>query len=281
MTMLNNRIIFKDNTVLNDVSVNLNEFRLSNVTLPIVAAQDSLYIGSELPFNHRYFHVGTANTAASVISVAIWDGTEWEPAVDVLDQTAVGGKTFSQSGIISWSPDRNGSGWGLEDTTEDISALSTLKIYDLYWAKFTFSADLSLTTALKYVGHKFSRDEQLAGIYPELALSATMAQFESGKTTWDEQHIKASEIVVRDLIRKYKASSVNQVMNWESYSGASLHQLAAIVFRAFGDDYQDQLDQALKDYKIAFNIESTQLDKNKNGKLDRSERTPVTGIVRR
>lgn len=281
MTMLNNRVIFKNNTALTDISVGVNEFRTTSDVIDIVALQDAIYIGSELPFNHRYINLGVVSDTTSVISAKIWDGNEWDPVVDLIDQTSVGGKTFAQSGIISWAPDKDESGWGLADSTEEVTDLTTLKIYDLYWLKLTFSADLKATTALRYIGHKFSTDQQLAAIYPELYLSTTMGQFETGKTTWDEQHIKASEIVVRDLIRKFKASSGNQVMNWEYYSEASIHQMAAIVYRAFGNDYQDELAQALKDYKIAFNIESTQIDRNKDGRLERRERTPVTGFFRR
>lgn len=278
--LTNNRIIWKNNTTLTDLSVKLNDYHTGAETVDIVAADDALYIGSDLPFNHRYIEISSANAVTASITVKIWDGSEFVSAVDVIDQTAVSGKTFAQSGIISWVPDRNET-WAREDTSEDIADLSTLKIYKMYWVKLTFSANLTATTALSYVGHRFSNDEDLGSLYPELALSSTMTQFESGKTTWNEQHVAAAEKIINDLRKKNIIWSRNQILNWELFSFASVHQLARIIFNAFGEPFQEKRLQADRDYKEAFEMLQFDTDLDEDGKLDTHEKIQRVGFVRR
>lgn len=279
--LINNRIIWKDNLTLTDLSVKLNNYHSGSQVVDIIAADDAIYIGSDMPFNHRYFEFGVVNTSASVLSVSIWDGTEWEAAVDVVDQTSVAGKTFAQNGIVSWVPDRNGSGWGREETTENIPDVSTLKIYNLYWAKITFSADLLNTTAINFIGHKFSEDEDLAAIYPELNLSATKSQFLSGKTNWNEQHIHAAEAIIKRLREKKIIFSRNQILNWEIFTVPSIHQVASIIYRSFGDDYKDNFEQSNKDFHAAMNLHNFEIDRDLDGKLDPIEKIATAGFFRR
>lgn len=279
--LLNNRVIFKNNTALTDLSVKLNNIHSGTETVDIIALQDALYIGSDLPFNHRYIDVSTANDQASVISVSLWDGAEWVPAVDVIDQTVgSAGKTLSQSGIISWTPDKDES-WMCEDSTEEISDLSTLKIYNMYWAKLSFSSDLKATTALKYVGHKFSNEEDLGGFYPELLKSSVKTAFQSSKTAWTEQLVEAAETIVRDLRKKGIVWSENQVLDWQKFSEASSHKTAEIIWNAFGKNEEDRAEGARKAYKEAFSQQVFNVDKDKDGRLDKSEKMIARGIVRR
>lgn len=285
--LVNSRVIFKDNTVLNDISVAQNDYHSGTSTLAIVALEDNIYIGSDLPWNHRYVDVSSPNAATSTMSAKIWTGSVWEDVVDFVDQTkTTAGVTLSGSGIISFAPDRNGSGWSREETTEDISDLSTLKIYNLYWAKLSFSANLTGTTALRYIGHKFSTDGELGAYYPELVLTATKTQFESGKTDWSAQHVLAAEEVVADLRRKVETSynfrSPNQILGWEMFSKPSIHQVAMIIWRAFGDAYKDNFLDAEKEYYKTLNrlFNGMLIDRDLDGRVAVSERAPVAGFRR-
>lgn len=272
--LVNNRVIHSDNGTLRDLSVALNDLFASNSTLDIVAAQDKIYLGSDLPFNHRHIQVSTPNDQAATISeVAIWNGSEWVPAVDVKDGTAVAGVTLAQSGILSWVTDRE-EGWNREQSTEDIAALSTLKIYDLYWVRLTFSANLKASTALSYVGHKFSNDSQLSGYYPDLNRSATKTAFAAGKTTWDEQAILAAEEIIRDLRKAELIQSPAQIANWEMLQEASVHKTAEIIVSAFGEKYEENRELARKRYEEA--MESLAIlpaiDKDADGHHDDSDK---------
>lgn len=277
--LFNQRIIFDDNGAFSDLSVNLNNVYSGTSTVNLALTTDYLYIGSDLPFNHRYFEVSTANANTATVSVDIWDGNSWNAAVDVIDQTSTGGKTLAQSGYISWTTDRNNT-WGKEATTEDIAALSTYKIYDFYWVRLKVSANLSANTALQYVGHKFANDDDLGGYYPDLVSSTIMDAFETGKTNWNEQHFLAAEELIQDIRRARIAWNANQIISWEQFNLAAVHRVAANIMFAFGDDYKDNRAEALKQYKEAMNLKVFAVDKDEDGRVDESDRREHRGLAR-
>jgi hypothetical protein len=280
--LTNQRIIFNDGGTLVDLSVALNSLYTGNGALPVVAADDALYIGSDLPFNHRWFQIATggANAAAAAIAgVDVWNGNDWQAAVDVIDQTTATNATLAQSGYISWTRDRSGS-WGQEATTEDIPALATLKIYDMYWVRIRFTANLTSSTALSYVGHRFANDADLAGRYPDLNQTAVKTAFAAGKTTWDDQHFLAAEEIIQDIRRKGIAWSPSQILDWQQFNLAAVHKVAQIIMTSFGDDYADNRAQATKDYDLAMNLKVFNVDTNEDGALDEDERRPEAGIYR-
>ena len=241
------RIFHDDNGTLRDLSASMNSLTSGNAALALVASQDKLYIGADAPFNHRYFQMAVVNDQASVASVEIWDGSAWRAAVNVVDETAVSGASLGQSGILSWTPNRH-YGWGLEDTTEDIPALASLKIYGLYWVRITWSADLKATTSIAYCGHKFATDADLETQYPDLAKSATKTAFKAGKTDWNDQHVVAAEAIIRDLKNRQIVWSRNQVLGWEMFNAAAVHKVAEIIMRGFGDDWSDERQAAREAY---------------------------------
>jgi hypothetical protein len=277
----NQRIIFKDGATLRDHSVKLGDYLSGTETLDVVAADDALFIGSDLPFNHRWFEVSSANAAVSAMTIRLWNGSEWKSAVEVIDQTkSTAGATLSTSGIVSWTPDRFQS-WAREESTEDISDLSTLKIYDLYWAKITFSVDLTISTALGFIGQRFSSHADVVSEYPELGDANLIASYKTGKTTWDEQAFAAAEYIVRDLQNKQMVWSKNQIIAWEIFRSASVHKTAEIAFRGLGDNYRDNLVEANRAYKAALDVKFPAVDLNANGRLDNSERTAAMGYFTR
>lgn len=278
----NNRVILSKNGTLTDLSVNASNFLSGTNVINIVAATDKLYLGSDLPFNHRWFEVSVVNALASVPSVKLWNGSEWKAAVDVVDETqSTSGKVFSQSGIISWSPDRDEASWVRQQSTEDIAALTSLRIYDAYWAEMSFSGDLTGTTALGYVGHKFSKDENLFSQYPELENSTLMTAFKAGKTTWNDQTFEAAEYIIQELRSKGVVFSKNQILDWSIFKNASVHKTAEIAFRAFGDDYSDNLMQAKKDFKEAMDLKAFNVDQNANAVQEEKERLRITDYLTR
>jgi len=284
MSFVDNKIIFSDNTVLSDFSVELNDFRTKTATIPVVAADDLLFIGSSLPFNHRWFEVSTVNDQAATISeIAVWDGTEFKDVVQIIDQTLSGGVTLAQSGYISWTTDKDES-WLREDTNQNgefITGLENITIYDLYWARITFSDDLNASTALKFVGHKFANDDDLGGWYPDLNTTDAKTQFETGKTTWDDQHFQAANTIIKDLKAKNVIWSVNQILDWELFNQAAVHKLGEIIFRAFGDDFKDDKRDARNDYTAAMKLSLFNIDRNRNARLSPLEKGLRTGFMSR
>lgn len=281
-----NRVIYNSNGSLEDLSTRLNNFFSQTALLPLVATTDFLYVGSDVPFNHRYFDVSVANDQDSDVGVEIWDGDSWVPVVDVQDlsDANAAGKSLSQSGIIAWTMDKNKS-WVKERSTEDMdgSGLESLKIYNMYWARFSWSDDLKNTTALKYVGHKFSSDEDLGGYYPDLNRATAMASFQSGKTSWKEQHIMAAEEVFKALRSKRELWAASQIFYWEAFTVAACHKVAEIIYSAFGTEYETRKEDAAARFEAELDsILSVGIDKDEDGHIDEEEQSgTIVGLFRR
>ena len=279
--LINNRIIWEDDTTLRDLSKSLNDYFSQTVTFAYTATDDYLYIGADLPFNHRYFDVGAvANAVASTVSVQIWDGDSWNNAVDVIDETAsAAGASLAQDGIIRWSLGRYDT-WCLEQSSEDIPALASLKIYNKYWCRLSWSATLTAGTILNYVGHKFSNDTALAAYYPDLVRTDILDSYSSGKTNWHEQHVLAGEEIISDLIRRDHVWRPEQIMNPEVLERASIHKCAEIIMRGLGNDYATLKEKAGVDYKREMDSVFAQYDSNENGHMDLQERGRLGGLYR-
>lgn len=280
MALSEQRIIHLDNGTPVDLSISLNDAFGETATIGLVAAEDYLVVGSDLPFNHRYFQVSTVNDQASVVSAEIWDGNSWAAAVDIIDYTTVGGVSLARSGYIKFTVDRNSS-WAREDTTEDVTGLTSLKIYDKYWMRFKWSADLNASTALRYLGFKFADDSDIQAYYPDLMNATLLTAFAASKTDWNDQHFMVAEEIISHLQRKGIAWNRNQVVDWEQYNLAGIHGLAKIAYNAFGDDYKDDYAAALEKFNKSLNFKVHRIDRDADGKLDPVEKEPYVGLVRR
>lgn len=273
------RIIWSDNGSLIDISAELNDFTRGSKVLPIVAADDKIYIGSELPFNHKYFDVSVVNDVASVITVEIWTGSGWETAVDLKDETAsAAGVTLSQSGMISFARDIDKNGWICEQDTKRIPALSTLRIFNLYWCRISFSVSLKVTTALNYIGQRFSDDTNLFKEYPIFDSAKLMTSFKAGKTDWKDQSFNAAEAIISDLRAKAIVVRRDQILDSSLYTAASVHKTAEIIFAGLGNGYRDSKKDAMDAYNKYLPVKFPEVDLNGDGQLDNFEKTFSTSF---
>lgn len=268
MTVIGQRVLFSDNGVVSDLSMNLNKISALNSTIAYVAAEDFIYIGSDLPFNHKYINVSTVNDQASTLSIHIWNSTAWVPAVDVHDGTSVSGVALAQSGIIHFSPDRTES-WSKEETSEDVTGISSLKIYRKYWLRLSWNNDLNANTALSYIGHKFADDTDFSpNGYPDLERSDVKTGFETGKTNWNEQHLVAAEAIVAYLKGKEELQKADQVLDWQQFEIPAVHKAAEIIFSGFGDDYEDDENRARERFLSAIEHMKFTVDRDGDGVID-------------
>lgn len=278
----NNRILFFSGS-FSDFSMALSDINAQTKTLAYVAG-DFLYLGSDLPFNHRYFDVSTPNNVAATLSADYWTGNGWKAFVDVIDETAVNGVPLAQSGIVSWQTNLDESSWGYDDTDEmDGSGLETGPIiYKLFWIRLKWDQTLLNTTALRYIGHRFSDDTDLVAEYPELSSSAIKTAWQAGKTTWNEQCLTAAEYIVQDLRGpKNIIQSADQILDWKNYQKASVHKTAEIIFRGFGDDYKDQMLESHNAYRSALAVGKHNVDLDGDATLSDGEKvTNVTFATR-
>ncbi len=261
---MKNKIIINDT----DYTHEMNDF-YSESTVSLLSTSE-IIIGTRYPTNHVYLKVGTVpNIETSTMSVSIWNGKEWKSTVNIVDETY----TLSKSGYVTWLKDKDES-WGI-DNSEDLGL--TVIDYDLYWYKISFSADLTPDVNLDWIGEKYSNDDLLGAEYPDLIRSNVKAAFETGKTDWNEQHVHASKLLIKDLISKKLVVDEAQILCREELELACVSKVAEIIFNAMGDDYIDQKIAAFKEYQQRLNKALPKVDKNNNATLDRSEMKVCTG----
>lgn len=279
MGMLEQRVLFSNGGSLTDYSKELLDYK-SGAPVLAITDTDYLYLGSLLPFNHKYFELGVVNDVASVVSVDIWWAKQWVPAVDVIDYTSIGGKSLAQSGIIRWTTDRL-KGWDNELDSEDVTGLTGTVINNMYWVRISWSATLKSTLTMKCIGQKYSKDSDLFAEYPILNNAAWMEEWESGKTSWDEQHWIAADRIAKDLLKGGWIFSKDQILDYELFNEASVQKTAEIIFSGLGDNYIETAKQARASYLSAIKLKRYNIDKNADGNVSSPERVFSTGYMYR
>jgi len=142
--------------------------------------------------------------------------------------------------------------------------------------KITFSADLTADTALSWVGQKFSDDNDLGSEYSDLVRLSMLAAFETGKTTWEEQHVRAAGLIVKELMANSTIIEKEQILEREDFKYASVSKCAEIIYGGLGDDYKDDKKLAKDEYAIRINSAMPKIDKDANARFDDYE-TPTQG----
>ncbi len=312
-------ILFSDNGVITDVSKSLENYHSLTSTIPEVYNQDNIFIGSRLPFNHIYFKVSTPiggiawqlrceasahrrlrarrqNLGSVPLNngwnlkqvVGLWDGNTWRPVAQLFDETVTSGKTMSQSGYISWVPDRYKT-WQRWDTVNSsganlVTGISGINIYDQFWLKLSWSVSLTAGTALAWAGHLFSNDSDLGVEYPDLMLQSTLDAFSgsaNSKTSWEEQAVVAAEMITKDLKKTKTVIDSEQVLDRLDLRLASVSKVASIIYNSFGSSHRELKVEAEKDYNDRFAAVTTKIDDNQNALLDLEEQAPKSFVMTR
>lgn len=68
----------------------------------MVATNDFIYIGCDVPFRGVYVNIVNANSTASVLSAFYWDGSAWTGLTET-DGTASAGATLAIDNAITWT----------------------------------------------------------------------------------------------------------------------------------------------------------------------------------
>lgn len=274
------RILYSDNGTLTEVTKTLGDYKSGDLTFSYVAGQDYIYIGSDVPLNHFYIKMGaTVNAVSASMIIEIWNGKEWIDVVHTLDES----NALFLSGFVEFVPDRDDL-WQMESTNykgEQVTGLSGVVIYDQYWFRISFDATLTPSTVISWIGNLFSVDNDLFSEFPVFNSSTLKTAFESSKTTWEEQHVRAAEMIIKDLKKKQIISAAGQILERDDYRLASVSKTAQIIFTAMGDDYLDDLVEARKEYDSRLDSSIHKIDRNADGILDEKEKFVRSGFMTR
>jgi hypothetical protein len=279
------RVIWSDNGTLKDISASVSEFRTAALVIPFVAAEDAIYIGTELPFNHKHFELGSAvNATTTAPTVQIWRGNAWVATKDLQDETKTSpfaAISLAQSGQISFATDIQNSGWTKQQISNDVTGLSGTYVYDMYWTKWTWSADWTATTAISYIGHLFSDDNDLLPVYPDFKNTALKSTFEAGKTTWREQAILAAESMVAEMKERGLINRPEQIQDTSLLKEASVHKTAYIIYSGLGSAHAAAKASAGAAYSAAMKMKFPEVDKNGDGQVSAAEKCLSTAYMTR
>lgn len=260
--------IFKNNTEITKEIGRLD----STVYALSYTISDHIYISSDLPFNHLFIKLGTTKSVASAVMKVEYSNGNWIESVELRDDTL----GLSQDGFIEFTPNRN-HGWSKALDSSQVGL--TKVVYDKYWMRISF--DKALTADISYIGHKFSDDTDLFSEYPIFDDANFMTAFKSGKTSWEEQHIKASDIIINDLIKKRIIISTEQILNRGKFITASVCKVAEIIFTSFGNDYDGGRKLANEEYLKRMDMSQYDVDTNANASLEIGEIASSQGWVNR
>lgn len=278
MLGMNRRIFYSDNGVLTDLSSNLNKYNTVSSAFDYIAGEDYIYIGARLPFNSLYFKLDNQNANPATMIIETWTGTGWTIVDDIIDLT----QGFNTSGNVIFVPDQH-STWSFSNTNNGsyVTGLETVKINNLYWMRVSFSDDLQPNTSIFWIGNIFADDEDLGAEFPDLVKNSVQVAFSPGKQNWEEQHVRAAELVVQDLQINRVIVDSGQLLELEDLRGAAVQKCAEIIFGAFGDDFADQRRTAREEYQRRISNPAKKIDLNHNGIEDADEKINTTGWLSR
>lgn len=274
---MQNRVFFQ-NSALTDASAVLSKSYGKTFEVSYEEG-DWFYIGARLPLNNFYVKVKEENDIPSQMILETWTNRGWKPVVDLIDGT----EALEKSGIVEFTPDREYS-WERRNTnyaSEKIPELESVVVYDKYWLRFGFTDTLKEDVEISYIGNIFSDDADLGVEYPDLLRENVLNAFESGKTDWEQQHIRAADIVIKDLIDMGIIKEKGQILNWRDYTDAAIHKVAEIVFNSFGDDYTDNSVAARREYQDRISKRIHRVDLNETAIEEPRESFNITGFMTR
>lgn len=112
-------------------------FEVPSVAYSSGVTSKYMYVGSIRPLKGIKFYVSDVNTASEALSIEYWDGVAWAAVTNKSDGTMVAGKTFAQTGTVSF------------DTTDGLSKSRVIDQTILYWYKVY--GNLSDGTSIYYI----------------------------------------------------------------------------------------------------------------------------------
>lgn len=217
-----------------------------------------IYVATDFPFNHVYFTMGDVKNEVSANMKVEYYGSSWNEVVELRDNT----NGLTKSDYIEFTPNRNVM-WSLQTDSTEIGL--TKVVYEKYWTRISFDQTLTTDVDLSFAGNKFSDDQDLFSEYPIFSNSDFMSAFKLGKDSWEEQHIKSSEMINMDLIKKGVILGPEQLLERRKFIGASVCKTAEIIFTAFGNDYLEQKTAAREEYFKRLDLSQYSADVNNDG----------------
>ena len=249
----------------NNVEITKEVSRLDSSVYKLNYATGSyIYIASDFPFNHTFIKLGAVKNLISATMKVEYYTTTWDQVVELRDET----NGLKQDGFIEFTPNRN---FGWAQTVDSSEAGVSVVVYNKYWTRISFNQNLTADAELSFIGNKFSDDDDLFSEFPVFNDANFLTAFKAGKTSWEEQHLKAAELIIQDLQKKQVIIGKEQILDKVKFLGASVCKVAEIIYTAFGNDYIEQRKIAKEEYSKRIDLSQYNIDLNGSGELEPME----------
>ena len=273
------RVFYDNNAEITEVTNLVKRIDQTNLVFSYEAGQ-FMYLLSDLPFNHIYLSLGSVvNAVSATIKIEYYSSNGWVEVVNINDLT----NNIAKSGHIEFTPNRDLS-WKMGSTNssgDKIDGLESISVYDVYAVRISFNQTLTEDVQINYIGHCFSDDIDLYSEFPIFNDADFLNAFKSGKTGWEEQSIKAADIIIKDLKSKNVICGDGQILDRYLFTNASIQKTAEIIFSSFGSDYVNQKIDARKEYSARMDMKIFKEDKNNNAIPDAVEKVQASGWLLR
>lgn len=272
------RVFYKNNSGITEITHIVNRFSDEAFSFSYQVG-DYFYMLADAPFNHYFFSITGGNTNNAVINIEYMSTNGWVPVANKADYTQL----FNKSGVTEFTPDRL-SPWQLKSTNyggQTIPGLESIIVYDVYALRISFDSNLSNNLKVNYIGNVFNDDIDLYSEYPIFNDQEFLTAFKADKTNWEEQCIRAGQIIIKDLKVKGLIYSEGQILERELFREAGIQKTAELIFRSFGNDYIEQAARARKEYEYRMDMKHFVVDQNNNGIKDGFETSVSSGWLSR
>lgn len=253
-------VLHDDNGVFSDKSASAVDYGRDSFVLPLVAAQDYLYLGLYKPFNKVYAEMKVVNTVANIFTAEYWNGSAWTALVNFWDLS----QGFTRSGFMQWKKPND---WASTVVNSDL----------LYWVRLKPNFDHSALTELQGLNIVYADDQDLQNEF------SRVADYKASLLSYITYQQAVRDDIVQALRNKgnvkYNEKFIN-VSKWdlldadEVRRGATYACLAKIFFE-LSDNVDDKWYQRHKDYtekaNKALELFALSLDTNDTGLDDKSK----------
>jgi hypothetical protein len=246
-------------------------------TLADLSTSEYLYMATLFPFNNFFVWMEVMNAIAATMSLEYYDGSAWRAAVEVLDGT----KGLTRSGGVQFTPNKLYALHRVHDTTQSNAPeeLAGLTVYNSYWFRVKFSANLSGTAAFKRIGYAFTMSQELKK--HDIDIDAHMGAFFDGKADWIPEIMTASEIVASDLKAQDQVLDRGQILVIEDVALACAYKALSLIYFSLGKSQDEKRRSVDSKYEKAMNKRYLSLDQNANAGLDEDEIVATTRYLER
>lgn len=280
-------VFFDDNSSFSDFSNEAQDYARDTFALPIVAADDFLYVGFTKPINSFYIEMSTANTATTVMSIdSFKEASSTFTAVTGFSDETNG---FTRSGFIRWDrATKSANDIISEETTTINSQLA-------FWYRISFSIDLDVGTIAQGLNLVLADDNDIKN--RDFELVSDTRKFPGSQTSHILTHVAARDAIMqllkrREFLTRTSGSNfVNDLLIWDLMDSSQLREAAtwkaiALIYDNLSDKVDDKESEksgkALNKFKMAFDLYLLEVDANNDGvtdpiEQDTNSRTVIMG----